>query len=122
MIPQHWRLRKQKYAMFGTKCTNCNGLLFPARKYCTECGSSKMEKQGFSGLGRVESFTKIYAAPTGFRAPYVVAIVKLDEGPNIVAQLTDETAIGSKVSAVFRKISENESDVIKYGFKFDVLE
>ena len=44
-----------------------------------------------SGYGEVYSYTVVTDAPEGFDefAPYVLAIVKLDEGPMLTAQLTD---------------------------------
>lgn len=123
-IPLHWRLRKQKYALVGTKCQSCKGLFFPAKNYCGNCNSKDMEGFRFSGFGTIESFTTIHAAPSGFKAPYAVAVVKLDEGPKVVAQVVagNGVSVGRRVSAVFRKIRDNdESDVIKYGFKFEVL-
>jgi len=54
--------------------------------------------------------------------PYVLAIVQLDEGPRITAQLVcapDEVCIGMRVRPVFRKISsDGDSGVIHYGTKY----
>ena len=54
--------------------------------------------------------------------PYVLAIVELDEGPRLTAQLVcspDEVRIGMRVRPVFRRISaDGESGVIHYGTKF----
>lgn len=79
----------------------------------------------FSGLGEVYSYTVIQSAPEGFEAyaPYVVAIVALDEGPMVTAQLTDirpdEVEIGTRVEMVTRKLrAEGESGIIIYGYKF----
>jgi uncharacterized OB-fold protein len=47
----------------------------------------------FSGKGTVYSFTTLYpeCAPEGFveSAPYTIALVELEEGPLVTAQLTD---------------------------------
>lgn len=52
---------------------------------------------------------------------YVVAIVELDEGPRITAQVTDvdpdAVDIGMPVTGTIRRIYEEE-DVVRYGFKF----
>ena len=52
-----------------------------------------------------------------------MALVKLEEGPLVTAQLTDvdpeEVEIGQKVEMVTRKIREDGPDgVITYGYKF----
>ncbi len=55
--------------------------------------------------------------------PYNVAIIKLDEGPLVTAQLTDvdneEVHIGMLVAMVTRKLKEEgENELIIYGYKF----
>lgn len=80
----------------------------------------------FSGLGEVYSFTTVADAPEGFEetAPYMLALVKLDEGPIITAQLTDifgpeQVQIGMRVEMVTRRIRANGPDgIIEYGYKF----
>jgi uncharacterized OB-fold protein len=79
----------------------------------------------FTGRGEVYSYTTVYDAPAGFEryAPYVLALVKLAEGPLITAQLTDvmpeEVTIGLPVEMVTRKLrTEGEEGMIVYGYKF----
>ena len=78
----------------------------------------------FSGLGEVYSYTVVRSAPAGYedQAPYVVALVKLDEGPLVTAQLTDldgTPEIGMRVEMVTRKLrAEGEEGMIVYGYKF----
>lgn len=80
----------------------------------------------FSGKGEIYSWTKVLDnVPTGFeyQIPYYLALIKLDEGPMITAQLTDfgeqEPEIGMKVEMVTRKLSEDgNKGLITYGFKF----
>jgi uncharacterized protein len=125
-IPRHWRLRKQRYALVGEVCPHCNAKLFPPRDVCPHCGGEAREPHTFSGRGEVYSFTTLYDAPAGYEAttPYTLALVKLDEGPMVTAQLTDmdenQVTIGMPVEMVTRKIrsDEEESGVILYGYKF----
>ncbi|MBW7878705.1 MAG: Zn-ribbon domain-containing OB-fold protein [Anaerolineae bacterium] len=82
------------------------------------------ERVRFSGRGVVESFTVVMEPPAGFedQAPYLIALVRLDEGPIVTAQLTDidgVVSIGDRVEMVTRKLStEGERGVIIYGYKF----
>ena len=78
-----------------------------------------------SGRGTVYSYTTVYEPPAGFEAyaPYPVALVKLDEGPMVTAQLTDlgpdDLRIGLPVEMVTRKLSEQgDEGVILYSYKF----
>lgn len=78
----------------------------------------------FAGKGSVYSYTVVTDPPAGFeeQAPYVLALVQLDEGPLVTAQLTDLGApvtIGMRVEMVTRKLrTEGESGMIVYGYKF----
>ncbi len=78
-----------------------------------------------SGHGEIYSFTTMYNVPQGFeeQKPYTVALIKLDEGPMVTAQLTDvhsaDVKIGLRVEMVTRKLREdgNEGQIV-YGYKF----
>lgn len=82
------------------------------------------ERFTFAGTGEIYSYTTVQEAPEGFegQAPYVLALVKLDEGPLITAQVTDLDelpAIGDRVEMVTRKLTtEGPRGMIVYGYKF----
>ncbi len=124
-IPRYWRLRNQRYRLEGSKCSDCGQLYFPPRDICPHCKSRNTEPYLLTGRGAVYSFTTVHQAPDIFdkNIPYVVAMVDLQEGPRITAQLTDvkaeEVAIGMPVELVIRKIYEDgENGPIQYGYKF----
>jgi uncharacterized OB-fold protein len=125
-IPRHWRLKKQRYALVGEVCPHCQAKIFPPRDVCPECGGEAKTEYQFSGKGEVYSFTVMHDAPAGFEQniPYTVALVKLQEGPMVTAQLTDlgESAvqIGMAVEMVTRKIRSDgdEKGMLVYGYKF----
>ena len=81
--------------------------------------------RNLSGRGEVYSYTLMYNVPQGFeeQKPYVVALVKLAEGPMVTAQLTDvdhkAVKIGMPVEMVTRKLREDGAEgQIIYGYKF----
>jgi uncharacterized OB-fold protein len=125
-IPRHWRIRQQRYALVGEVCPHCNAKLFPPRDVCPECGQDARTPYQFSGKGEIYSYTTIYEPPAGFEeyTPYTVALVKLEEGPIVTAQLTDvgdrPIEIGMPVEMVTRKIRSDgdERGMIIYGYKF----
>jgi hypothetical protein len=86
--------------------------------------TQQAERFAFAGTGEVYSFTTLQEPPEGFeeQAPYTLALIKLDEGPLITAQLTDldgPVAIGDRVEMVTRKLStEGAKGMIIYGYKF----
>lgn len=124
-VSRHWRLQEQRYKLVGETCDTCGVKLFPPRDVCLECEAPAKELFTFTGLGEIFSYTTIYDAPAGFEntAPYTIALVKLDEGPIVTAQLTDvdkeDVHIGMPVEMVTRKLrSDGEEGMIVYGYKF----
>jgi len=78
-------------------------------------------------LGEVYSYTVLQDPPEGFaaQAPYYLALIRLDDGTLITAQLTDvasELQIGDPVEMVTRKLTaDGARGVIVYGYKFRPL-
>jgi uncharacterized OB-fold protein len=124
-LPRHWRLKDQRYHLEGVICEECGAKLFPPRGICPHCRSRRLSPHRFRGEGEVYSYSIVYQAPEGFEeyVPYTVALVRLDEGPLVTAQLTDvepgEAYIGMRVEMVTRKMREvGEEGLIVYGYKF----
>ena len=127
-IPRYWRLQNQRYRLTGEVCQTCGAKLFPPRDVCPECAQPAYEPFAFEGRGEVYSYSLLAQAPAGYEAyePYPVALVKLQEGPLVTAQLTDvdpeDVRIGMPVEMVTRKLTEDgEAGLIVYGYKFRPL-
>ena len=79
-----------------------------------ECGQSDFVWTDASGRGHVFSYTVLHRAPDpAFRddLPYVVAIVALEEGPRLLANVIgctpDAVSIGMPVHAVFETVASD---------------
>lgn len=127
-IPRHWRLKAQRYRLQGEVCEKGH-YVFPPRDICPHCHGEAHIPHVMSGKGEVFSSTVIYEAPAGYveNTPYQVALVKLEEGPMITAQLTDlpdptvPVEIGTEVEMVTRKLkADGDNGLIIYGYKFRV--
>jgi uncharacterized OB-fold protein len=124
-VARHWRTQNQRYTLTGEVCKACGSKIFPPRDLCPECEAPAKTPFTFSGRGQVYSFSTVYSVPEGYEenAPYTVALVKLEEGPLVTAQLTDvepsDVTVGMPVEMVTRKIrQEGQRGVIVYGYKF----
>jgi hypothetical protein len=125
-IPRHWRLKKQRYSLTGEVCDHCDAKLFPPRDVCPECGEEAKTLFQFSGRGEVYSHTTVYDPPQGYegQSPFTLAMVKLEEGPLVTAQLTDlgesKAEIGMPVEMVTRLLrsATDERGMLVYGYKF----
>ena len=87
----------------------------------------RLENAPKSIQGEVYSYTLAQEPPEGFaaQAPYHLALVRLESGELITAQLTDvehDVEIGQRVEMVTRKLTtDGERGVIVYGYKFRPL-
>jgi len=129
-IPMYQRLVRERYRLQGQKCQVCGKIIFPPKGRCSSCGNmDKWQPVLLSGKGKIYSFTIIagagappeFAEEAVYRQRYPVALIELEEGPRLVAQLVDvgerELAIGQPVAMVLRRIYVEE-EVIRYGYKF----
>lgn len=92
---------------------------------CHRASIGKIEKVKLKGTGKVVTYTTVYDAPKDFimQVPYLIAIIKLDEGVMLTGQIIEckpeDVKIGMRVKTVFRKLGEDgRAGVIHYGYKF----
>jgi uncharacterized OB-fold protein len=124
-ISRHWRLQPERLRLEGVRCTACAAVVFPRRPRCGRCGSEALAPHRLSGRGILHAVTEVVDAPRGFegQVPYLVGLVRLDEGPVLTAQLTDvepeDAVIGLELEVVTRRLREDGPDgLIHYGYKF----
>ncbi len=89
-------------------CSSCARYQFYPRLVCTICTSSKLEWREASGVGEIGSFTIVRRAISDAYAaevPYIVALVKLAEGPQMMSNIVDyepkDAHIGMTVTVCF---------------------
>ncbi|HOB18893.1 MAG TPA: Zn-ribbon domain-containing OB-fold protein [Candidatus Methanoculleus thermohydrogenotrophicum] len=128
-VPRFWRKIPQRYNLIGTQCTTCGQYFYPPRSLCPKCRRSGcIIDHRFIGEGTIVTYTVIRSASDQFEntTPYVLAIVELDEGPRLTAQVVcppEEAKIGMRVKSVFRRVTaDGESGTIHYGTKFVPVE
>ena len=129
-IPTYMRSLQQRYRLMGQKCSDCETVNFPETAVCRNCGG----RGGFESVplprkGKIVSFTVIEpgGAPSEFaeqvrlNGHYGVALIELDGGVRVLAQMTDadpyKMKVGDNVEAVIRVLYEQEG-IIRYSFKF----
>jgi len=128
-VPRFWRRLKNLYNLIGTRCEKCSSYYYPPRNMCPRCRRTGIIVPfKFKGTGEVLTYTIVHSAAKDFEmhTPYILAIIKLDEGPRLTSQVIcgpDEVSIGMKVKSAFRKLGEeSEKGMIYYGTKFIPLE
>jgi uncharacterized OB-fold protein len=94
------------------RCRQCGNWIFYPREQCPVCFSRELEWAPVSGRGRVHSFTVVHQpANAAFEpdAPYVYAVIQLDEGvrmvSNVVGCAPADVTVDMPVTAVFEEAS-----------------
>ena len=113
-----------RYRLEAARCTGCGEVVFPPRLVCPSCRGRKLTPLPLHPEGKVVTFTVIHVPPAAFRgdAPYVLAVVELEQGVRLTCQVADvapdKVTTGMPVRLEFRRIQEDgEAGVIAYGHK-----
>ena len=92
-------------------CTRCGHRMSIPEDRCRSCQSVDLAWVDASGRGSIYSYTVAWRPPTpAFKTPYVVAIVRLEEGidlmTNIVDCTIDSLTVGMPVTVTFESRGE----------------
>lgn len=104
----HWYWEGADRGQFlGERCTDCQSFRYPPRPMCPHCNSVGREHIALSGRGKVDSWVvPTHPPPFGFDTPPIVALVALDEGFRVVANLIDvdleQVSMGMPVTVAFQ--------------------
>jgi uncharacterized OB-fold protein len=97
-------------------CTACDAPVWFPREVCPGCLGSALEWRPASGRGEVYACTVEHkpTMPTPFGdAPYVVALVELEEGPrlmtNVVGCEPAAVAVGIRVQVTWEELSDGRN-------------
>ncbi|MBK8396841.1 MAG: OB-fold domain-containing protein [Leptospiraceae bacterium] len=101
----------------GKKCNSCSFLMLDPSFACPSCGSDLLSEIDFKGEGTIYTYTVVNV---GFghlagKAPYVLAIVDLNEGLKVLTIVEDANlqtvAIGDKVN--FKHLDERHEPIFQ---------
>jgi uncharacterized OB-fold protein len=93
------------------RCPDCQRYVFTPQAYCRYCHNLNLQWVDSAGVGTVITYTIVHRPPTpAFEVPYVIAIVRLDEGyemmTNIVDSPPESVRIGDRVQLTLMAISD----------------
>jgi hypothetical protein len=98
------------------RCVACREFQFYPRIVCTSCSSDKLEWVKANGQGKILTFTVVRRPVSEAYAedvPYVVALIKLDEGPTMMSNVVqcdpEALKIGDPVQVLFEDWSKDIS-------------
>jgi uncharacterized OB-fold protein len=88
------------------RCQTCLGYVFIPQAFCPKCLGSSLDWVQAAGTGSVVTFTVVWRPQTpAFEVPYVIAVVQLDEGVDLLTNLIEvepgAVSIGMRVTVRF---------------------
>lgn len=89
------------------RCTSCETLRHPPRPMCNRCRSLQWDFIAASGRGTLASYTVLeHPQFPGYQYPIAIALVELEEGERITAQLVgiepDDITFGMPLQVSFQ--------------------
>jgi uncharacterized OB-fold protein len=83
-----WEAAKRHELMLQ-RCEACHQFIYYPRARCPHCFSDRLVWRRCSGKGKLYSFTVVHRPSTRLfaDAPYVLAIVELEEGPRMTTNI-----------------------------------
>ncbi len=90
--PHEEALREGRIVM--QRCADCGTIVYPAGPCCHVCLSPSLGWQDMSGRGTLWAYVvyhHAFHADFANKLPYAVALVRLDEGPQMIAGLSGVT-------------------------------
>ncbi|MDM8166684.1 OB-fold domain-containing protein [Roseovarius sp.] len=97
-------------------CTDCDRPIMYPRRFCPHCLNDTLEFRPSEGRGEIYTMTvQVAGPPSGFgdRLPYVVAVIRLDEGvqlmSNIVGDDRESARIGDRVRVDFETVEDGQT-------------
>ncbi len=88
------------------RCRSCSGYVFIPQAFCPHCLSTSLVWTDAAGTGSIVTYTVVWRPQTpAFETPYVIAVVLLDEGVEMLTNLIDvdpaRVSIGDRVRVAF---------------------
>jgi uncharacterized OB-fold protein len=110
-----WWAATRQHRLVLQCCGGCGHIQHPPRALCTACGATdQLNWSDASGIGTVDSCTIVERAPSpAFTPPYVVARVRLAEGPVLLTNVVDVpppvVGIGDDVRLQWRDLPDGRA-------------
>jgi uncharacterized OB-fold protein len=109
-VTQGWWDATRERRLVVQQCAACGHLQHYPRALCTACGGTALGWVDVAGDGVVDAFTVVHRGLPGYDAPYVVARVRLAEGPilltNLVGDAPDAWSCEQSVQVAWQPLAD----------------
>ena len=109
---EYWEKLQETKQLHLQRCQHCKTYSHPPRPTCHKCRTFDMEWVPASGKGVIHSYVVYHrSVHPGFKTPYEVILVELEEGVRLVSNMVDcepnEVYIGMPVEVVVDQAFED---------------
>jgi uncharacterized protein len=110
--------------LVAQECQSCQALYFDRRNACARCGRPEFAARRLAGEGAVRAFTIVHRATPDVQVPYISAIVDLDGGGVVKANLVgvepepDQIRLGMRVQLTTFGVGTDSEGVEAVGFGY----
>jgi uncharacterized OB-fold protein len=105
-VPQPTKLTQpfwdgcREHILLVQQCATCHHFVFVPQEFCPTCRSLQLQWVEARGHGEIVTFTTVWRAQTpAFESPYVVAVVRLDEGYEMLTNIVDTALSDVRIEA-----------------------
>ncbi len=103
------------------RCLDCPGrpAYFYPRPFCPTCLSRNIESFEASGRGRLHTYVIAHRGAPGFEAPYVIAVVELEEGPRMMSNVVgvepapEHLPVGLALEVIWRDEQDGQGAAVR---------
>lgn len=118
IVPYLVRDDKGEPYLQGCKCGACGEIFLGTRKICARCGArDKMAPVKLGKTGKLYNYTTVYRSFPGIKTPYISAIIDLDGGGSVKANVVaaeEELAFDMPVRIEFEKADRTDAKGREY--------
>jgi uncharacterized OB-fold protein len=97
--------------LVGSACPACGAMSWPARAVCYACHHAPMEIRTLRTTGTAISYTTVWIPRPGIEPPFVLAQVKITDGPLVFAHLR-EVGADARVPFPVRLVPAESADAV----------
>ena len=113
--------------LVGARCEACGATFLGRRSACAACGGTAFEPVPLTGRGQVESFTVVHRGAPKDTGPFVSALVRLDDGAYVKANLLgvppDPAAVDCTRPVALRTFAigtdDDGTEAVAFGFAYE---
>ena len=86
-VVNYLRLGEDGPRLVATVCDRCDARYLGTRMACSRCGGADFSERPVPGRGTVGSFTIVHRGPASVPKPFVSALVDLEDGTTVKANV-----------------------------------